>query len=217
MGSHHPFEHLKHKLWPKEKPIVKLAVWLSTTKSRESTQFPCVQMVCNILLESSWRGLQLCCRSHLIGGLHAKLWHPKIAKVPTLAILRLPLGSPETKNHLDVGPMERHRIYYKGEGGGFPQVRVVVNLMCPSCPWLILAPKMLQLCSSYFVLVLYRSVWVNKACQFFLVPSWSSNTPLYPSKVLRAKERASTFCSFIFFCLGITFESLKELGACHFM
>ncbi len=24
------------------------------------------------------------------------------------------------KNHLDVGPVERSRIYYKGEGGGFP-------------------------------------------------------------------------------------------------
>jgi len=41
--------------------------------------------------------------------------------VPTLAILGLPLGSPRTKNHLDVGPVERRRIYYKGEGGGFPK------------------------------------------------------------------------------------------------
>jgi hypothetical protein len=24
--------------------------------------------------------------------------------------------------HLDAGPMASHRIYYKGEGGGFPQV-----------------------------------------------------------------------------------------------
>ncbi len=26
MGSHDPFEHLKHKLWPKEKLGVKLAI-----------------------------------------------------------------------------------------------------------------------------------------------------------------------------------------------
>jgi hypothetical protein len=26
MGSHDPFGHLKHKLWPKERPRVKLAV-----------------------------------------------------------------------------------------------------------------------------------------------------------------------------------------------
>jgi len=51
-----------------------------------------------------------------------KLWAPKVAKVPTLAISRLPLESLGTKCHLDVGLMERHRIYYKGEGGGLPQV-----------------------------------------------------------------------------------------------
>jgi hypothetical protein len=57
-----------------------------------------------------------------IGGLHAKLWRPKVVKVPTLAILGLPLGSLGTKNHLDVGPVERCKVYYKREGGGFPQV-----------------------------------------------------------------------------------------------
>jgi len=41
--------------------------------------------------------------------------------VVTWAILGLPLGSPGTKSHLDVGPMERCRVYYKGEGGGFPK------------------------------------------------------------------------------------------------
>jgi len=55
-----------------------------------------------------------------IKGLHAKLWGPKVARVLTLAISRLPLGNLETKNHLDVGLMERHIVYYKGEGGGFP-------------------------------------------------------------------------------------------------
>ncbi len=56
-----------------------------------------------------------------------------------LAILGLPLQSLGTKCHLDVGLVERHKIYYKGEGGGFPQVWDVVSLMnlnlpiaCPS-------------------------------------------------------------------------------------
>ncbi len=34
-----------------------------------------------------------------------------------------------TKCHLDVGLMERHKVYYKGEGGGFPQVQAMVNLV----------------------------------------------------------------------------------------
>ncbi len=78
-----------------------------------------------------------------IRGLHIKLWGPKVAGVPTLAISRLPFGSPGTKSHLDVGLMERQKIYYKGEGDGFPQVRVMVSLVNLSCPWLVLAPKVL--------------------------------------------------------------------------
>jgi hypothetical protein len=69
-----------------------------------------------------------------IEGLHAKLWAPEVAKVPSLGISRLLLGSPETKCHLNVGLVERHRVYYKGEGGGFPQVRAVVNLVSPNLP-----------------------------------------------------------------------------------
>jgi hypothetical protein len=67
-----------------------------------------------------------------IKGLHTKLWNPKIAGIPTLAIIR-------PKCHLDVGLVERHKIYYKGEGGGFLQVQVVMSLVnlnllvvCPS-------------------------------------------------------------------------------------
>jgi len=46
---------------------------------------------------------------------------PKVAGISTLEISRLPFGSPKTKCHLDVGFVERHRIYYKGEGGGSPK------------------------------------------------------------------------------------------------
>ncbi len=52
--------------------------------------------------------------------------------VPTLGILGLPFGSLGTKCHLDVGLVEKHKIYYKGEGGGFPQVRDVVSFVSPS-------------------------------------------------------------------------------------
>ncbi len=64
MGSHCPFGHLKHKLWSKERPGVKLAIWLPTTKSRELTQFPGVHAAWDIPLESSWLGLQLCFQPH---------------------------------------------------------------------------------------------------------------------------------------------------------
>ncbi len=62
------------------------------------------------------------------------------------------------KSHLDVGLVERCRVYYKGEGGGFPQVRAVVSLMCLCCPWLVLAPKVFQLCTNHLVQVVCRLV-----------------------------------------------------------
>ncbi len=62
-----------------------------------------------------------------------------------MGIMGLPLGNPETKYHLDVGFVERHRVYYKGEGGGFPQVRAVVNLMNQSLPMVSLNTKNVQI------------------------------------------------------------------------
>ncbi len=46
-----------------------------------------------------------------------------------MRISGFPFGSPRTKCHLDVGLVEKHKAYYKGEGDGFPQVRVVVSLV----------------------------------------------------------------------------------------
>ncbi len=56
---------------------------------------------------------------------------PKVVGVPIYGISRFQLESPETKWHLNVGPMANHREYYKGEGGGFPQVWAMVNLVSP--------------------------------------------------------------------------------------
>jgi hypothetical protein len=146
---------------------------------------------------------------------YMKLCAFQVMGVLVVGISGLPLWSSRTKSHLDVAPMENCRLYYKGEGGGFPQVRAVVCLVSLSCPWLVLAPKVLQLCTNHFVLVLCRSVWMIEACHFFLVLSQSSSTPLYPSKVLQAKERALILYFFVVFSLGLTFESLEELGVHH--
>jgi hypothetical protein len=64
----------------------------------------------------------------VIEGLHAKLCASKIARVLIVGISGLSLESPKTKSHLDVALVESCRIYYKGEGGGFPK----------SGPWWVL-------------------------------------------------------------------------------
>jgi len=124
MGLHDPFGHMKHKLWPKERPRVKLEFWRLITKSWESPQFSRVQMECDIPLKSFWRGLQLCFGLISIRCLHAKLWVLKVARVP--------LENLRTKCHLDVGLVERHKVYYMGEGGGFPQVWAMVSIVSPN-------------------------------------------------------------------------------------
>ncbi len=46
----------------------------------------------------------------------------------------LQLGSPGINRHLDVASVESYRVYYMGEGDGFPQVQAVVNQVSPRLP-----------------------------------------------------------------------------------
>ncbi len=161
MCSQCSFGHLKHRLWPKEGWGVKLAIWLSITKSQESTQFTCMHVSCDIPLKSSWQRLQLCFRPHHNQKYEQKVMGSQSRKRPNGGNFGTPIS--ETKSHLDVASVNKCIIYYMGEGGGFPQVWAVVNLVSPSYSWFILAPKMFQLCTNYFVLVLCRFVWISEA------------------------------------------------------
>jgi len=77
-----------------------------------------------------------------IRGLHTKLWGPKVVGVSTLGI---------RDSHLDVGLMEKHKVYYKGEGGGFPKSIPWWVLWVLVCPWFVLTPKVRQLCTNQLV------------------------------------------------------------------
>jgi hypothetical protein len=125
VGSHDPFGHFKHKLWQKEKSKVKL-----TIKSQESPWFPYVHVVCNIPLECSWQGLQLCFKPHLNRRFADKIMGPQSHGSPNFENF----GTPKAKSHLGVNPMARRRVYYKGEGDGFPQVWAIVNLVSLRLP-----------------------------------------------------------------------------------
>ncbi len=83
-----------------------------------------------------------------IRGLLTKLWAPKLVGVPILGNLGLPLGSPGTKCHLDAGPVASHKVYYKGEGGGFPQVQAMMSLVSPSLPMACPSTKSALTCNN---------------------------------------------------------------------
>jgi hypothetical protein len=142
-----PFGYLKHKLWAKEGQGVKLSIWLLTTKNQESLWFPCMQVVCHIMLESSWQGYKFSLDLNLIKGLHANLWDSKVARIPILGILGLSRQNdiwvlalwPGTKNII------RGKVVASPKFGPWWVFWIYVY------PWLIRAPKMLQLCINQLV------------------------------------------------------------------
>ncbi len=69
-----------------------------------------------------------------IGGLSKELRSLKVSGVQTRTISGLLLESPETKSHSDVGAAKRHRVYYMGEGGGFPRIWAMVSQVNPKLP-----------------------------------------------------------------------------------
>jgi hypothetical protein len=136
MTSHWPFGHLQPKLWAKEGPGVKLAVWLPTTKSRESTYSRRTLQECDMELESSLRGLQLWFRPRPdrrsgrgamksqspgtpIGIVSRQLWD-SISGVPGKSDIRMPL--PRSNAEYTIG----------SKVVAYSQVRAVVSLVCPS-------------------------------------------------------------------------------------
>jgi hypothetical protein len=54
---------------------------------------------------------------------------PQSRLSPNFGNFRTPIWQSQDKMHLDVGLVERHIVYYQGEGGGFPQVRTMVSLV----------------------------------------------------------------------------------------
>jgi hypothetical protein len=70
-----------------------------------------------------------------------ELWASKVPGLKPGTVSGLQLGSPRKKSHLDVASAESCRVYYMGEGGGFPRVRAVVSLVCQSARGLSQHPK----------------------------------------------------------------------------
>jgi hypothetical protein len=145
MASHWSFGHLQPKLWAKEGPGVKLAIWLPTIKSRESTSSRPQNWECDTALERSRRGLQLWLRPRRDQTLQSGVMNAQSPGTPIGTpigtISGLQLGSPGKKSHLDVAPAERCREYYMGDGGGFPRVQAVVSLVVQSARGLSQHPR----------------------------------------------------------------------------
>jgi len=83
-------------------------------------------------LERSGQGLQLWFRPRRDPTLHSGVMAVQSSGSPAGTISGLHFGSPGNLCHLDIASATSRREYYMGEGGGFPQVRAVMSLLCPS-------------------------------------------------------------------------------------
>jgi len=69
-----------------------------------------------------------------IRGLYKKLWAPKPQWTQFWEFWDSQIGNPGTKWHLGASLVAMHKKYYKGEGGGFPQIQAVVSLVILCLP-----------------------------------------------------------------------------------
>ncbi len=151
-----------------------------------------------------------------IKGLHTKLWTSKVAGILILGILGLPLRGPGTKWHLGASPVVKHKEYYKGGGGGFPQVRVVVSLMRLMSSCLV----MVRPCTKNYALTnllfgLCKSMWIIELFDTFPSPHPRAPAPPSTPKALRTKERSQLLILLLFSNLDSQLSLSRSLRVHH--
>jgi hypothetical protein len=144
MASHESFGHLQHKLWQKEGSGVKLAIWLLTTKSRESTRPRCANGMWDTIGKLSTRATSLIqtssqfevwAKSYEL----TKSWESKPGQFQDSS-----LGVPGQKAIRMWVPWSNAENTTWGKVVASPESGLWWVLWIQSCPWLVLAPRVLQ-------------------------------------------------------------------------
>jgi hypothetical protein len=103
-------------------------------------------------------------------------------------------------------PVAKYREYYKGEGGGFPQVQAVVHGAH--------APSVHQKCSNYaltnLLFGLCSFMWIIDPLVVHCNSHLEALTHPFTFEMLRTKERAPIPCPFVIFTFGLVIESIQE-------
>jgi hypothetical protein len=195
MGSHDPFGYLEYKLWPKEGPGIKLPIWLPTTKSWKSSRFLCLQVACDISLESCWRGLQFCFRPHLNQRFSHKVMGCQSCKIPNFW------------NFYHLGVSKQNDIWVLA---WWPNRGECCEFMFAH------GSSVHQMCSSNaFTNLLFglcRSVWVIDLLVNLSSPHLGALAHPSTSKMLWGKEHALTPSPSAIVIFWFAIECIKELG-----
>jgi hypothetical protein len=152
MGLHDPFGHLKHKLWPKERPGVKLVIWFPTTKSRQSIKFPHVQVVCDIPFEKLLtKATILLQTSFQSKGRTQTYGAPKLRKSQPWEFQNSHLGIPGQNAIWMWASWKGTKYTIRGKVVTSPKSGPWWVSWVRVCPWLVLTPEVLQLCTNQLV------------------------------------------------------------------
>jgi hypothetical protein len=180
MGSHDPFGHFKHKLWPKEGLGVKLPIWLLTVKSQGLPLLPCMQVACNILLESCRRRLQICCKPHFNWRIYTQNYGPpKLWKSQLWEFWNSHLGVLGQNDIWMMVPWPSTKYTIRGKVVAFPKSGPWWVLWIHVCLWFVRAPKAFKLHTNQLVVWIVQVHVSNWCLSFFLVPILQlQHTPL---------------------------------------
>ncbi len=128
-------------------------------KNRELTQCPCVQVACNMPLESSRQGLQLRFRPHPNQRSTQEVIVPQSRKSSNLGDFKTPIWECWDKKSFGWGRYEKvQSILYGGRWWLPPSLGCGESCESEVARGSFLAPKVLQLCTNHFMLVLCKSV-----------------------------------------------------------
>jgi len=144
MASHWPFGHLSPTLWAKEGSGVKLAVWLPTTKSWESTSSRRPNWKCNTCWKDLDEGYNFGSDLVAIRPGSRELWAPKVPGLHP-GQFRDNFGTPtwESREKEPFGcnlSGASQSILYGGRWWLPPSPGRGVSCG-PKCPWLVPTPK----------------------------------------------------------------------------
>jgi len=141
MASHWSFGHFQPKLWAKERPRVKLTIWLLTTKSQESTSSWRLKMECDGALESYRGELQLWFRPHSNQRLEPGVVSVQSPGSPTWNSFGTPTWESWEKKPFGCGSRGvTQRMLYGGRWWLLPSPGRGESCVS-KCPWLVPTPK----------------------------------------------------------------------------
>ncbi len=145
MGSHDPFKHFKHKLWPKKK------LWVKGCESKIASISSHAGGVRHTIGKILNEGYNFALNLISIGGLHVKLWTSKVVGVQVVRIWDSHLGVPRQNDIWVLVSWPGIEYTIRGKVVASSKFGPWWVLWVWICLWLILTPKVFELCINQLV------------------------------------------------------------------